>query len=112
MVKRRSRNKKKTSRQAVSRGDEPPDPITALLSSTAFWTATAASAVGAGVTSGIGALTKGKSGGGMAQSASPLQGITDPNADEKSRRGIMPISSSPLGDTTNPNLSRGRLLGN
>jgi len=107
MVKRRSRNKKKTSRQAVSRGDEPPDPITLL-------TAAVTSAVTAGVGTGVTALTGGFKKPKMAgqQAASPLTGITDPNADEKSRRGIMPISSSPLGDTTNPNLSRGRLLGN
>lgn len=106
MVKRRSRNKKKVSRQAVSRGEEPPDPITLL---TAAVTSAVTAGVGTGVTALAGGFKKPKA---PTAPSSPLTGITDPNTDEKSRRGILPISSSPLGDTTNPNLSRGRLLGN
>lgn len=72
-----------------------------------------AAALGAGGTvaaSMIGAKAS-KAGGGSSMS-SPLTGIKDPVTDEKSRRGILPLTANPLGDTTNPNLSRGRLLGN
>lgn len=32
--------------------------------------------------------------------------------DTKNKQGIIPLSANPLGDTTNPYLQRGKLLGN
>lgn len=107
MVHRRTRKQRRVSRTAVARGDEPPDPITATV---------VAGLAGAAITAGgsIAAAKIGSKGRGGGSVAAPVSPIEDPNADADKRfRGALPgVVTSPLGDTTDPNLSRNRLLGN
>lgn len=68
-------------------------------------------AAGLGAAGGITASIIGKkkdSGASLPQASSPLS-----TTEDKNKQGVITGgSTSPLGDTTNPNLQRGKLLGN
>lgn len=67
---------------------------------------------GVGAAGGITAAALSRKKAPAPSSNSPLA-TSNPLSDGPNRRnGILPISTSPLGDTTNPNLQRGKLLGN
>lgn len=69
-------------------------------------------AAGIGAAGGIATSIIGKKSGGA---SAPKAATVSPLATEEdkgNKNGVIPLSTSPLGDTTNPNLQRGKLLGN
>lgn len=103
MVKRRSNKRKIRTTLCIAKGEEPPDPVTATLVASL-----GAAAIGAGgaITSSV--ISKKKAAGATSGASSQL--ISEDTNTNKN--GVIPLSTSPLGDTTTPALQRGKLLGN
>lgn len=111
MRQRTQRRRRKRAENAVARGDEPPDPVTAILSSAAFWGSVASAGITTGVTALAGGFSKPKA------PAMPKLGATkSPLAGESTKltpgQKVNAINTTPQGLLEPASTARNTLLGN